>query len=101
MAPSPEQLEELKRQALKEAFPGWSREELETLSTLYRERVWTLFLRYLQLMEDQVTKDVWDWKKDHAATMFLRGQKRAIDVIEKAPEELKAYFDALREGENT
>lgn len=90
------QQEELKR-ALQQAFPGWSKEQLEVLSMLYRERGWTLFLAYLDLVEAHLNNEMWKVGQDDRQSTFLRGQKHMLDKLRKAPVELEKVLEARKE----
>src|SRR5690349_18168196 len=90
------QAEEQKR-ALREAFPGWSLEHLERLLALLRGKDFKLYLAYLALTEQHLTKEVWKVNKDDRQTTFLRGQKHQIEAERRLVDELDRIITLRKE----
>lgn len=93
------QVESLRLEALKEAFPGWSEADKEGLQILFRERGWKLFSRYLEALEAALDRRIWSVGLDDRQTTFLRGQRHVLETIKNAPKELEDHLRAIKEGE--
>lgn len=91
--PSPEQLQELRKAALKGPF---SLEELTELSRLFQEPSFRLWQAYLLKAEDHLNEQIWKcetWDK----YLFLKGQKHDLERLKRAPEEIKQMRESALE----
>jgi hypothetical protein len=60
---------------------------------------WQVLLKLLSRMHKGLDSELWaapNWEK----VVFLKGQKRTLDVVEKLPEEIRTLVKNLRGQDN-
>jgi hypothetical protein len=60
---------------------------------------WQVLLKLLSRMHKGLDSELWSapsWEK----VVFLKGQKRTLDVVEKLPEEIRTLVKQLRGQDN-
>ena len=96
--PSQEEAEALRARVMDQVKGVLSPEQLERLSTLFRERDWILFLTYLQPLQKMLEAQVWEARSwDHYR--FMQGQWDTLRRVLGAPLEVERYLEELRKEE--
>jgi hypothetical protein len=92
--PDNPKVNQLRKETLKRG--PFSLEQLAELSRLFSEPSYKLLLRYLELVEAHLQTEVWrseDWEH----FLIMKGERRNLDRLKRAPEEIAQMREALME----
>lgn len=94
---TPEEELQLKTSQIRMALKGWTLGELEELGSLFQEKRWQLWLRFLQFLDLELQEQVWDRRNSFDVYNYLRGKHDAVKRILRAPEAIEIMKQAKRE----
>ena len=79
------------------SFP-YSQEEVERLQALFRGKDWTLLVRCLTVLEDQLSKALWSVNTSWEKTLFVRGQRDTLMRILTLPKEIETIKEKMKDA---